>query len=145
MRKNLTGIKFFAVTARGGHVGGTKFYYPATFGVKSTSASEAAAITRALGRVKHHHKHAIISCREVTRDEYLQIIKANSVNPYFNAENKQQQDLYADEIYSLVCEEEPEPDYRTDDAFSKKSVYAGKNKIRKPKSWGRMMEYDDVD
>ena len=145
MRKNFTdGIKYYAVTVRAGHVG-RKFYYPATFGVRARSAAEAAAAARNFSRVKHDHKFVIISCYEITLEEYLQIIKANSENPYFKVENKQQQNLYAEEIYSMICEEEEAPDYRTDDAFSKKSMYSGKNKIRKPRAWNRMMAYDDVD
>ena len=62
-------MRYFNVTAKCGHVG-RGYYIPITFAVKAESAAEAASVARDLPRVKHHHKDAILSVKEVNRYEF---------------------------------------------------------------------------
>lgn len=82
--------KRYIVEAKCGHVGRNNYIIKA-FTTKAESPSEAAAKARGFGRVKHHWKDAIVSVREVTEEEYLAQVEANSSDPYFAAKSIQEQ------------------------------------------------------
>ena len=80
--------KHYAVCCKCGHVKPNR-YVAITFGIKASSRKEASRIARGIARVKHHKKSAIISCKEISRDEYLAIIKNNRNDPYLKCKNIQ--------------------------------------------------------
>lgn len=84
--------KFYEVVAKCGHVGKNR-YYEGVFYEVAENGSQAATIVRGRGRVKHDHKDAILSVRNITREEFIEGRKQKNLNPYFNCFNKQQQDL----------------------------------------------------
>jgi len=94
--------KFYAVTAKCGHVG-RHLYYEGTFFVQALSASEAAKIVRLMPRVKKHHRDAILQMpREVSYDEYLKGLYEYRTNPYFKCESKWQQRLVWEQIVPFL-------------------------------------------
>lgn len=82
--------KFYRVTCKCGHVG-RDHYVRIDFPVNADSAKEAAAIARGIGRVKHHHKDAILACREIDFEEYEILQKMNARDPYLRCKNVQEQ------------------------------------------------------
>ena len=62
-------MNYYIVTAKCGHVG-KDYYIPIDFPVRAESKTEAAKIVRSFPRVKHHHKDAILGCREASIKEY---------------------------------------------------------------------------
>lgn len=83
-------MRYWKVEARCGHIRKNK-YIVKTFYIKAECGEEAAEITRWKPRVKHHHKKAIISVKEIDRETYLAGIKTNKNDPYFQATCKQDQ------------------------------------------------------
>lgn len=94
---------YFLVTVRCGHVGRNKFI-PVTFPVFAASGKEAASIGRNMPRAKHHAKDCVISVENVTADQFYEIQKANDSDPYLKCTNRQEQQLYLDDIYPRVTE-----------------------------------------
>ena len=82
--------KYYAVRCRCGHVG-RNCYVEIVFAIKANNGKEAAAIARRIARVKHNKKNAIISCYEISREQYYEIIKANREDPYLKCKNIQEQ------------------------------------------------------
>ena len=82
--------KYYAVCCNCGHVGRNK-HVEITFPLKAKSGKEAAEIARRIARVKHHNKYAILSCREISYEEYLELIKINANDPYLQCKNIQEQ------------------------------------------------------
>lgn len=82
--------RYFKVVAKCGHVGKKK-YIPIAFGICAENGKEAASITRKIGRVKHHHKDAILSCCEISYEQYLTIQEINNNDPYLKCKNVQEQ------------------------------------------------------
>ena len=62
---------YFEVIAKCGHVGRNK-YIPIKFAVEAESGKDAAAMVRRFPRVKHNHKDAILDCKEIFYEEYLE-------------------------------------------------------------------------
>lgn len=93
--------KFFEVKAKCGHVG-RGYYYEGTFYEVAESKKQAAEIVRIRGRVKHHHKDAILSVREITAEEYAVGKQTKANEAYFNCKNIQEQNMYWDEIKDYV-------------------------------------------
>ena len=87
--------KFFAVTAKCGHVG-RRFYIEKTFGVIAESKKEAAQKAKLIPRVKHDHKDVIISVNDISYEEFNKINKKNSKDPYFSCKNTQDQRQFID-------------------------------------------------
>lgn len=83
-------MKYYEVKAKCGHVGRNN-YIIINFAVAAENGRDAAKIIRFTGRVKHHHKDAIQSVREITFDEYNELLKKNSKDPYLHAKNKKEQ------------------------------------------------------
>lgn len=138
---NKSNYKFYNVTAKCGHVGGNDKYIPISFEVAANSAQEAAAIARWIPRVKHHHKDAILSVDEITKEEYIELKETNDSDPYLKACSKQEQNLFIDVIKSRICEDDynkKKSSVKNDDSVSKKNIYSKKQKIRKPNTWKHM-------
>ena len=140
--QNLT-HNFYNVTAKCGHVGGSDFYIPISFPVKAGSAAEAAAITRNIPRVKHDQKYAIISVHKITQETYDDLIIRNQSDPYLLAQNKQEQEKFAEFINLRICEENKINPFKNTESVSKRDMYIGKQRIRKPNRC-KYMFYDDI-
>lgn len=98
-------MKYFKVTAKCGHVGGTHKYIPIDFFCAADTASLAAGFVRKAPRVKHHQKDAIMDIVEISYEDYLKGGEAMCNDPFLNCTSKQQQDSFGDEIYDRVCDE----------------------------------------
>lgn len=88
-------MSFYLVMTKCGHVGKTK-YIPITFPISAENKKDAARIARNMPRVKHHHKDAIISVKEVLKNEFEFQEKINESDLYLKAKNKQEQNQIAD-------------------------------------------------
>lgn len=73
--------KYFKVIAKCGHVGKNK-YVPIPFAVSAQSRSEASQKALKFPRVKKQLDDAIISCEEIDKKTFKEIIKANQSNQY---------------------------------------------------------------
>ncbi len=93
-------MKYYKVVTKCGHVG-RKRYIPITFAINAESGKEASKVARALPRVKHNRKFAIISCEEIMYDEYLEIKRFNNNDPYLKCKNIQQQNLI--DLSDRIC------------------------------------------
>lgn len=82
--------KKYLVTAKCGHVGRNK-YIPITFPVIATNKKEAAKIARALPRVKHDHKDAILEITPVDDITYNSQMALNKKDPYLSIKRKSDQ------------------------------------------------------
>ena len=96
-------IKYYAVTAKCGHVGKGK-YIEVTFAIEATSGKEAAKIGRMMPRVKRDHPQAIISVERINLEEYIELVNSNAENPYLQCKNKQEQNAACPELYKEVKE-----------------------------------------
>lgn len=103
--------KFYKVVAKCGHVG-RHYYYEGVFYTVAIDGREAARIVRHAGRVKHDHKDAILSVTEITEEEFRAGWREVKNNPYFNCQNKQEQNLILAEIAEDI---KPEPSDDEDD------------------------------
>lgn len=83
-------LRYYAVETKCGHVGKNKCIY-ITFPVKATNGKEAAAKAREYKRVKHHHKDAIKSVKEITLEQYNQLVEQNTKDGYLHCKNIQEQ------------------------------------------------------
>jgi len=125
---------FYEVIAKCGHVG-KRQYYEGHFFEKADNASEAAAFVRKCGRVKHDHQDAILAVTEITKSQYIEGIEAKKQELYFNCNSRYKQKAAWLEIKQNV---RPEPKYlvvKIRKQESNKSVYYGKDKIRKPNKY----------
>lgn len=127
-------IKYYAVTAKCGHVG-RGYYILIEFGVEAKDAKEGARIARSIPRVKHDHKDAIRKVREISREEYLKIQYRNYNDPYLKAHNKQDQETYCKKFEKRLIKEK---DYDYKDKGKKKIDYKKKKKhyIQKNRIFG---------
>lgn len=101
--------KYYLVEAKCGHVG-KNYYIIKTFPIQASSGKKAAKLARQLPRVKHHLKSAIVSTKQVSKSTYLKQLQLNESDPYFYAENKQEQKkmcvMLADHIKPMHQESE---------------------------------------
>ncbi len=93
--------KYYAVTTRCGHVRRGK-YIEVTFAIIAESGKDAAAIGRAMPRVKRHNPNAIVDVVELSYEEYLLLKEDNNNNPYLKCKSKQEQNMYCPNIYKEV-------------------------------------------
>ncbi|MBR6040303.1 MAG: hypothetical protein IKP38_07485 [Clostridia bacterium] len=128
-------MRYYEVTAKCGHVG-RGYYIPIGFAVRAETASEAAAATRAMPRVKHDHKDAILSVREVDVFEYDDLQEVNRYDPYLQCRSKREQMTEYDAIYNRLVEERRNSFYSERD-LSEKAVYDGKKRIRNVRRYAR--------
>jgi len=89
--------RFFAVTAKCGHVG-RQFYYEGTFNISALTKKEAAAIARSMPRVKRDHKDAILRVEEITVETFTAAQEAFKSEAYFHCNSKRKHNLFHDEI-----------------------------------------------
>lgn len=95
--KNDDSLKPFIVRTKCGHV--TRHYYiEIAFAIKAKNACEAAAVARQIGRVKHHHKFAIIEVRAVSQNDFDRQIEINDNDPYLKVKSKREQN----EIWEFI-------------------------------------------
>ena len=127
-------MRYYIVTCKCGHVGRNK-YIPIDFAVKADSASDAAARARQLPRVKHDHKDAILSVREVDLFDFSESAWINGFDPYLICTSRREQIGAYDGIYHRVLEEEIPDRCRKD--TPNKPVYAGKKRIRNVRRFAR--------
>ncbi len=107
--------KYFKVTCKCGHVG-VKHFIRVSFPIIATCGKDAAAIARYIPRVKHDHKDAILDCREISYDEYVDLQYVNDNDPYLRCECKQEQEMITDFSSRL----ELEPKYLKDENKTKR-------------------------
>ncbi len=96
-------MKYFVVKTKCGHVGKNK-YIIIDFPVNGEDAREAARKARNIPRVKKHLKDAIVSVKEISYDEYVEIYNNNKNDEYLKCSNKQELlliDNIEDRIHSL--------------------------------------------
>lgn len=122
-------MKLFKVTAKCGHVG-KNYFVTKEFAIKAKNGKEAAQVARNIPRVKHHHKDAILDVVEITKMEYEIINTKNSLDPYFQCKNIQEQRLFGEMEVYIECEHE-----RIEREESIKTVYYGKTLVRNPKKF----------
>ena len=137
--------KFFAVTAKCGHVGRHK-YYEGTFYERAFDAKAAAAIVRNRPRVKHDHKEAILSIAEISYDEFKAGQEEFDNNPYHKCESKWQQQLVWDKIVPFLRPETNlQLEHRHSERRARKLPEYAKPNLKKPYKRERltaMREYD---
>lgn len=128
-------MRYYEVTAKCGHVG-RGFYIPIGFAVRAETASEAATVTRTMPRVKHDHKDAILSVREVDIFEYDDIKQVNRYDPYLQCRSRREQMMEYDAIYNRLVEERRNSVWYEKE-LSEKAVYDGKKRIRNVRRYAR--------
>lgn len=128
-------MRYYEVTAKCGHVG-RGFYIPIGFAVRAETASEAATVTRTMPRVKHDHKDAILSVREVDIFEYDDIKQVNRYDPYLQCRSRREQMMEYDAIYNRLVEERRNSVWYEKE-LSEKAVYDGKKRIRNVRWYAR--------
>lgn len=94
-------IKYYEVVAKCGHVG-RKHYIPIKFAIAAINSKDAAQKIRKRPRVKHDHKDAILSVKEVDYETYLQIKKANDKDPYLKCHSRHEQSKIEDLSVRLI-------------------------------------------
>ena len=82
--------RYFKVEAKCGHVGHGKCIW-ITFATAADNGKEAAKKVRDFKRVKHDHKDAIGSVKEISFEEFIAIKAANDADPYLHCKNVQEQ------------------------------------------------------
>ena len=90
-------MKYFMVTAKCGHVRRNNYTLMNLF-IKADSKKDAASIARGVGRVKHHHRDAIRDVVEISFDEYIEGLKANDQNSYFQVHNSSDARAFLSEL-----------------------------------------------
>ena len=128
-------MRYYEVTAKCGHVG-RGYYIPIGFAVRAETASEAAAATRTMPRVKHDHKDVILSVREVDVFEYDDLKMVNHYDPYLQCRSRRDQMMEYDAIYNRLVEES-RSSVRCEKELSEKAVYDGKKRIRNVRRYAR--------
>ena len=108
-------IKYFAVEAKCGHVG-RKNCIIITFPIVADDRKDAARIARKMPRVKHDHKDAILSVKQISKDEYLSLKEINSSDNYLRCESKQDQIILCKDLDSRVIKDTyfEKVEYKTD-------------------------------
>lgn len=121
--------RFYAVTAKCGHVGRHQ-YYEGTFYERANDAKEAAAIVRNRPRVKHDHKDAILWVEEISYDEFKAGQESFKKNPYHRCESKWQQRIVWDRIEPFI---RPETNLQNEHRQSNRLIGKYRNQTATPK------------
>ena len=87
--------KYFKVIAKCGHVG-KRHYIPIAYAVVAKSAHEASQAVMKYRRVKKHMKSAIISCAEISKEDYNTLKEENDNNPYLHCKVNKDEFAIAD-------------------------------------------------
>lgn len=96
--------RYFKVTCKCGHVG-IKYFIRVSFPIIATCGKDASSIARLIARVKHDHKDAILDCKEITYEEFLELKIINRNDPYLTCSCKKEQEMIED--FSSRLELEP--------------------------------------
>lgn len=129
-------MRYFEVNAKCGHVG-RGFYVPIRFAIVAQDGKDAASITRGKPRVKHDHKDAILSVRELTFEEYMKLRSENDADPYLHCKNIQQQRGIENFSDRLV------PEKRNEQRKTRNAKYKiKKNKIMERSASKEVMDLD---
>ncbi len=121
-------MNMYKVVCKCGHVGRGN-YVKIAFPVVAESKKEAAVIGRMIPRVKHHHKDAILSVVEITKEEYLMLEDMNKNDPYLKCKNIQEQNHL--DLTDRLLTEEVNSKYYFD--IEKEYTYYKKNKVKNPR------------
>jgi len=128
--------RYFSVLCKCGHTGSRMYYIPIAFAIEAENGKEAAAKSRWLPRVKHHHKDCILSVKELSYTEYLMLRDENKSDPYLKCGCIQEQKcLDMDDRMVL------DPHYSEKDAhyyekeYQRHPNFIGKTMIRNPKKY----------
>lgn len=118
----------YEVKCKCGHVGRSN-YIVISFPVVAESGKAAASKARLFPRVKHDHKDAILSVREISDEEFDELLQINRKDSYLHCKNIQEQNLIdlSERIYK---------EYEEDDEESKegqKQFFFGKMAVKNPK------------
>lgn len=107
-------MKYFEVIAKCGHVG-KKYCVFVNFACVAENGKMAASKVRDFPRVKHDHKDAIRSVKEITFEEFVKLRAENDADPYLHCKNPQEQRNIPG------FEERIKPDIRTEQWKKKRS------------------------
>lgn len=124
--------KYYSVKCKCGHVDSRRYYIPIEFAIIATSKKEAAEKGRWTPRCKHHHKDCVLEVKELTRTEFIELLKKNKKDPYLNCHSIQEQRRY-DLSERLVPEINHSKPYKKDKETS--TYMHGKVRIRHPKQY----------
>lgn len=116
-------MRYFEVEAKCGHVGRNN-YYKGLLYLWAEDGKHAARVARDFPRVKHDQKDAILSVREISRDEFEAGRAKNLESPYWTSQSIQQQRLNCPELEGLILHEEVEQ-------TAAEKRYAKKHSLRK--------------
>ena len=130
--------KYYEVECKCGHTGSRKYYIPIKFAVIASDGREAAQKGRMIPRCKHNHKDCVLNVREISFNEYQELINTNKDDPFLNCHSIQEQNRFdlsdryvLDPHYDGCTIEEKEKEIQIHQLF------IGKNKIRNPKKYFR--------
>jgi len=84
-------MAYYLILCKAGHVG-RNYYMPIWFPVEAEDGRQAAAIARAIPRVKHDHKDAILDCVKTDYEGFLAQIEENAKDPYLLCRSRHEQD-----------------------------------------------------
>lgn len=132
MKNNVIEFKLFEVECKCGHVGKSR-YIPVIFPIKAESGKEAARIARALPRVKHDQKDAILRVSKIDNDRFFELTEKNNQDPYLHCLCIQDQN-YID-ISSRLCYEDKSHQLVIRNDENCKDFYRSKRKIRNAKKY----------
>lgn len=96
-------LNYYAVEAKCGHIGKGQ-YILITFPIKAFCAKDAAYKARYMPRVKHDHKDAIRSVKEITYETYQEIVQINNDDQYLKCKSRHEQN--AIDIENRIVDEE---------------------------------------
>ena len=112
--------KYFKVEAKCGHVGRGKCIW-ITFAATADNGKEAAKKVRDFKRVKHDHKDAIGSVKEISFEEFIVIKATNDADPYLHCKNVQEQRRIPDFDQRVVEDKKAlQEEKKTDKSFRRK-------------------------
>ncbi len=123
--------KFYKAVCMCGHVGRNK-YIPIAFAITAKSGKDAAKIARDMPRVKHHMKYAVLSCTEIDEEQYKELKRINSEDPYLSCKNIQEQRKHPEIIQRAVR------------MVTKKREKQKNESSKKYRNWKRKERYDIV-
>lgn len=124
--------KMFEVVCKCGHVG-RSHYIPVAFAVYAANRKEAAYKARFFPRVKHDHKDAILSVREIDSAKFVSIIEELEHDPYLHCSNIQEQNNF--DLSERLVAEKSVKRFSKHEEREGKTFYLGKKEIRNPKKY----------
>jgi hypothetical protein len=125
-------MAYYLVLCKCGHVGRDK-YIPIYFTVCAENGEEAAYIARYIPRVKHNHKDAILECKRVDYETFIEQVAINNADPYLLCKSKHEQNAIMSQIKDRLVDE---PNY-------KRSTISYKNQHR-PNLYFQSLKYTNI-